>query len=85
MTFADYSLDWAEFVFRNRRGDAVEKYDMVFGPIADDRIGAQIARYAEGYLTAQEFLHRIKYFKGVTFQYYFGSERTIAHLKKIEL
>ena len=82
-TFDRYSLEWAEFVFKNRRGDSGEEYDIVYGPIADDRIGAQIARYAEGYLTAQEFLNRIKYMKGVSYQYYFGTNRSIALLTKL--
>lgn len=83
--FGEYSLEWAEFVFKNRRGDIADRYDIVYGPIADDRIGAQITRYNEGYIDANEFLARIKYIKGITFQYYFGTEAAIAHLKKIQL
>ena len=81
--FKEYSLEWAEFVFRNRRGDDVEKFDIVYVPIADDRVGAQIARYAEGFMSAEEFLNRIKYFKGVTYQYFFGTEKAISFLNKM--
>ena len=31
----------------------------------------------------QEFLHRIKYFKGVTYQYFFGTDCAISYLKKL--
>jgi len=55
----------------------------VYGPIANDRIGAQITRYRQGYITFDEFLHRIQYIKGITFQYAFCTQRAIDKLVKI--
>ena len=53
------------------------------GPIANDRVGVQIGKYEAGDITLDQFLENLKYMKGVTFQYYFGTERAIAKLTKI--
>ena len=46
-------------------------------------IGAQIARYKQGYITCDEFLRRIQYIKGITFQYAFCTQRAIDKLQKL--
>ena len=46
-------------------------------------IGAQIARYKQGYITFDEFLRRIQYIKGITFQYAFCTQRSIDKLQKL--
>lgn len=81
--FNDYSEEWADFVFANREGNDVEQYDIVYGPIADDKIGLQIRKLKDGVIDRKEFLTRLKYIKGVTFQFYFGSEAAIKCLKRI--
>lgn len=46
-SFAEYSRDWAEFVFMNRGNTTPNKqhdYDIVVGSIANDRVGLQILR-----------------------------------------
>ena len=55
-----------------------------YGPIANDRVGAQIARYKQGYITFDEFLRRIQYIKGITFQYAFCTQRAIDKLIKVK-
>lgn len=84
--FKEYCLEWAEFVFKNRsnRSDTpVHDYDIVYGPIADDKVGVQIRNFMEGNISIEVFLERLKYIKGITFQYFFGTERAIKHLKKL--
>ena len=82
--FQDYSEEWADFVFANREGlDNVEEYDIVYGPIANDTVGLQIRKLKSGNIDKVEFLNRLKYMKGITFQYYFGTESAIKTLKKI--
>lgn len=82
--FQDYSEEWADFVFANREGlDNVEEYDIVYGPIANDTVGLQIRKLKSGNIDKIEFLNRLKYMKGITFQYYFGTENAIKTLKKI--
>ena len=81
--FKDYSEEWADFVFANREGTDVEHYDIVYGPIANDKVGLQIRKLKDGSIDKTEFLNRLKYMKGITFQYYFGTERAIKHLKRL--
>mgnify|MGYP006384944827 FL=1 len=81
--FKEYSEEWADFVFANREGTDVEHYDIVYGPIANDKVGLQIRKLKDGSIDKTEFLNRIKYMKGITFQYYFGTERAIKHLKRL--
>ena len=84
--FKEYSLEWAEFVFKNRsnRSDnPIHEYDIVYGPIADDKVGVQIRNFMEGNINIDVFLERLKFIKGITFQYFFGTEKAIKHLKKL--
>ena len=79
--FTDYSEEWADFVFANREGRDTEQYDIVYGPIANDKVGLQIRKLKDGTIDKSEFLSRLKYMKGITYQYYFGTESAIKHLK----
>lgn len=81
--FEGYSEEWADFVFANRDRADVEKYDIVYGPIANDKIGLQIRKFKDGSIDKAEFLNRLKYMKGVTYQFYFGTEEAIKHLIKL--
>ena len=84
--FDYYSLEWAEFIFANRNNMTdipIHEYDIVYGPIADDRVGVQIRNLIEGNITIDVFLERLKYIKGITFQYYFGTQRAINYLKRL--
>lgn len=81
--FKDYSEEWADFVFANREGISTKSYDIVYGPIANDKVGLQIRKLKDGSIDRKEFLHRLQFMKGITFQYYFGSPQAIQFLKRI--
>lgn len=81
--FEDYSEEWADFVFANREGVVTECFDIVYGPIANDKVGLQIRKLKDGTIDKEEFLNRLKYMKGVTYQFYFGTEAAIKHLIKL--
>ena len=81
--FKEYSEEWADFVFANREGTDVEHYDIVYGPIANDKVGLQIRKLKDGSIDKTEFLNRLKYMKGITFQYFFGTKKAIKHLIKL--
>ncbi|MDR0989378.1 MAG: DUF3990 domain-containing protein [Prevotellaceae bacterium] len=85
-TFDVYDEEWAKFVFANRSTPTdkpIHNYDIVIGPIANDRVGIQIRRYMEQEIDLPTFLERLKYMGGVTFQYFFGTERAIQLLTKL--
>ncbi len=86
LTFEGYTCEWAEFVFLNRNDKSrqpVHDYDIVYGPIANDRVGLQMSKYETGDITLDQLLENLKYMKGVTFQYFFGTERAIRKLTRI--
>ena len=67
----------------NPHAEPAHYYDIVYGPIANDRVGVQIGKYEAGDITLDQFLENLNYIKGVTYQYYFGTERALAKLTKI--
>ena len=78
------SADRQLFLNRNNRSTKpAHDYDIVYGPIANDRVGVQIGKYEAGDITLDQFLENLQYMKGVTFQYFFGTERALAKLSKI--
>ena len=84
--FKEYTKEWAEFILTNRNNQSNEPahdYDIVYGPIANDKVGMQIRKYKDGTINFQEFLHRLQYMKGITFQYFFGTEKAINKLRKL--
>ena len=82
--FNDYSLEWINFIISNRTGKTQEQYDFVYGPIANDKVGRQLRRYFDQDINKEELLERLKYMKGITFQYYFGTQKALNFLKTIE-
>lgn len=81
--FENYSEEWADFVFANREGNEVKKYDIVYGPIANDKISLQIRKLKDGSIDKTEFLNRLKYMKGVTYQYFFGLQVAVKYLTRL--
>lgn len=84
--FDNYSVEWAEFVLMNRDSKIVQPshdYDIVYGPIADDGVNYQLRRYWGGVITLPRLIEELKYAKGITFQYFFGSERALKTLKTL--
>lgn len=84
--FDDYCKEWAEFVLQNRdrkRQYFVHSYDIVIGPIADDGVTYQLRRYTEGDISMERLIEELKYSKGLTIQYYFGTERALSYLKRL--
>lgn len=85
LRFDSYSKEWAEFVLMNRRNRtrvSAHSYDVVIGPIANDTVGYQIRRFTMGIITMEQFLEELKYMKGISFQYFFGTEKAIKYLRK---
>lgn len=84
--FDGYSKEWAEFIMQNRHNresKQVHDFDIVFGPIADDKVGLQINRYQLRYIPMDELIRQLSFIRP-TFQYYFGTERAVKLLRKVE-
>ena len=86
LRFQEYSEEWAKFILLNRRNnkpEPVHDYDVVFGPIADDRVGVQLWKYETQSIDLPTLVHNLQHMKGITFQYFFGTETAIKLLKRL--
>lgn len=84
LRFDEPSVDWAEFIYKNRMKQATpfkHNYDIVIGPIADDGVAYLLDRYEEATLTINELANQLKY-KKLNRQYYFGTLKSIQLLKR---
>lgn len=86
LRYDSYSEEWAKFILLNRNNPSdtpAHDYDVVIGPIADDKVGLQLWRYETNLIDLSMLVRNLKYMKGITIQYYFGTERAIKYLKRI--
>lgn len=85
LSFSKPDKEWAKFIFMNRNKRFHERkhdYDIVYGPIANDGVAYLLGRYDEGSLNLEE-LARMLESKHLNNQYYFGTEKAIALLRRI--
>lgn len=85
--FDDYSKQWAEFILANRNNPTpllIHDYDIVIGPIANDRVGVQLWKYENQLIDLPTLVCKLKYMKGLTIQYFFGTEKALSILKRIK-
>lgn len=86
LRFENYSEEWAKFILLNRNNPIplpAHDYDVVIGPIANDRVGVQLWRYENHSIDLPTLVRKLQYMKGVTIQYFFGTERAIKQLQRI--
>lgn len=80
------SEEWAKFILLNRNNSTdlpVHEYDVVIGPIANDRVGVQLWKYENHSIDLPTLVRNLQYMKGVTIQYFFGTERAIKLLQRL--
>lgn len=61
LIFSSYNEEWLDFILANRRGEAVENYDIIVGGIANDRVFNTIELLMENLIGKQEALGRLIY------------------------
>lgn len=86
LRFDEYNEDWAKFILLNRNNKSsaqAHDYDIVIGPIANDRVGVQLWKYETNVIDLQTLVRNLQYMKGITYQYFFGTERAINVLKRV--
>jgi hypothetical protein len=62
--FEDYNEEWLDFVVMNRDVNNLEPahdYDIVEGPVADDKVQNRIEDYLTGKVSKSDFLEELKY------------------------
>lgn len=75
--FQQPTEDWVDFVMLNRRQRGfTHDYDVVYGPVANDRVYAAFALYEGGIIDKQTLIAELKTYKLVD-QYLFHTERSL--------
>ncbi len=84
LIFDSPSEQWVDFVMRNRTQVGYNHtYDIVYGPVANDRVYASFALFEGGFLSKQNLIAELKTYRLVD-QYLFHSQTAINYLTFIE-
>ncbi|MBQ9640192.1 MAG: DUF3990 domain-containing protein [Bacteroidaceae bacterium] len=76
--------EWVDFVMQNRTVKGFcHDYDIVYGPVANDRVYAAFALYEGGVLNKQELIRELRAYQLVD-QYLFHTEAALQSLTFIE-
>ncbi|GHT41128.1 hypothetical protein AGMMS49965_10430 [Bacteroidia bacterium] len=84
LRFADYSNEWLDFVVNNRNDElpiSVHDYDIVEGPVANDRVQRRIDDYLAGIISRENFLKELRYHEP-THQICFCTVKSLQMLEK---
>ena len=77
LLFESPTNEWIDFVMNNRLNkDFVHDYDIVYGPVANDRVYTCFALYEGGLMSKQNLLAELKTYELVD-QYLFHTERAL--------
>jgi len=77
--FENACTEWAQFVMFNRlrkKGERQHEYDIVEGPVADDKMFRQFQLFANNRIKLNDFVRRIK-FRDATHQIAFCTEESL--------
>ncbi len=78
--FDSPSDEWLDFVMSNRRiADFSHSYDIVIGPVANDRVYTAFALYEGGTISRDSLIRELKTYRLVD-QYLFHTDEALSHL-----
>lgn len=84
LVFYSPTEEWVDFVMQNRTQKGfTHSYDIVYGPVANDRVYAAFALYEGGLINKQQLIAELKTYKLVD-QYLFHTETALKTLTFIE-
>ncbi len=84
LIFNSPSEEWLDFVMNNRTKKGFNhQYDIVYGPVANDRVYAAFTLYESGLLNKENLIGELKTYKLVD-QYLFHTEKSLQALNFIE-
>ena len=84
LIFDQPTEEWVDFVMQNRTQKGyVHEFDIVYGPVANDRVYAAFALYEGGLINKQALIAELKAYKLVD-QYLFHTEKALQALTFIE-
>jgi hypothetical protein len=83
LRFDNYSEEWLDFIVQNRNPNnenPTHDYDIVEGPVADDKVQRQLDKYLKGKIPKAIFLDELRYHKP-THQICFCTSRALLMLE----
>ena len=84
LLFPEPTEEWATFVMANRtQVDFTHDYDVVYGPVANDRVYFQFGLYEAGAISVETLIRELKTYKLVD-QYLFHTEKALTALHFVE-
>lgn len=84
LLFAKPTDEWVDFVMANRtQSNFTHSYDIVYGPVANDRVYAAFALYEGGVLDKASLIRELKTYNLVD-QYLFHTEESLRYLSFVE-
>lgn len=84
LIFSEPNREWVEFVMANRTQKGfIHDYDIVYGPVANDRVYLQFGLYESGVISVETLIRELKTYKLID-QYLFHTERALTSLHFIE-
>lgn len=75
--------NWLDFICDNRSGKTTGEYDIVIGPVADDRVYRVVVEYENGDLDRETALKNLKT-EALCDQILFHTEKALEYLKYID-
>lgn len=88
LRFSEYSEEWFEFIVKNRDTGTnipVHDYDIVEGPVADDKVTSKINDYLRGEISAAVFFREISKYPHPTHQICFCTVKSLNSISRIDL
>ena len=84
LIFEQPTEEWVDFVMKNRTQKGyVHEYDLVYGPVANDKVYAAFALYEGGLIDKKTLISELKTYKLVD-QYLFHTTEALQYMKFIE-
>jgi hypothetical protein len=85
LRFYEYNDEWFDFIILNRNLEAPEQkhdYDIIEGPVADDKVQRKINRYLEGEISREDFFEQLTKYPEPSHQICFCTINSLRMLKK---
>ena len=86
LRFEEYNDEWFDFIILNRDLEITEQkhdYDIIEGPVADDKVQRRISRFLEGEITREDFFEQLTKYPEPSHQICFCTVNSLRMLKKV--
>ncbi len=84
LIFTSPTEEWVDFVMKNRTQKGfVHEFDIVYGPVANDRVYAAFALFEGGLIDKQTLIRELKTYRLVG-QFLFHSDKALRYIKFVE-